>query len=74
MTAPTIKQKAIDLLWIVGAAAVSLIVISAALALAASFLDVEPNSIVEAVVGVIAAIGGGFFGLQKVNAGKRAGS
>ncbi len=74
MTAPTIKQKAIDLLWIVGAAAVSLIVISAALALAARFLDVEPNSIVEAVVGVIAAIGGGFFGLQKVNAGKRAGS
>jgi len=73
MTAPTIKQKAIDLLWIVGAAAVALVVISFALALAAWFLNVESNAVIETVVGVLAAVGGGFFGLQTVNARKKSG-
>jgi len=73
MTAPTIKQKAIDLLWIVGAAAVALIVISFALAIAAWFLNIETNAVVESVIGVIAAIGGGYFGLQTVNARKKNG-
>ncbi len=73
MTAPTIKQKAIDLLWIVGAAAVALVVISFALALAAWFLNVETNAVIETVVGVLAAVGGGFFGLQTVNARKKSG-
>ncbi len=74
MTAPTIKQKAIDLLWIVGAAAVALVVISFALALAAWFLNVETNAVIETVVGVLAAVGGGFFGLQTANARKKSGA
>jgi len=73
MTAPTIRQKAIDLLWIVAAAAVSLIAISASLAVAAKFLGVEVNSVVESIVGVLAAVGGGFFGLQTVQTRKKSG-
>ncbi len=69
MTAPT-KQKAIDLLWIVGAAAVALISISFALAVAGWFLDVDADAVVEAVVGVLAAIGGGFFASNRINARK----
>jgi len=72
--APTTQQKAIDLLWVVGAAAVSLVVISLALALAAWFLDVETNAVVEMIVGVLAAIGGGYFGKQTLDARRKGGA
>lgn len=68
MAAPRTKQKAIELLWIVGAAAVALVVISLALAIAARFLGSSPSNVVEYVVGVLAAVGGGFFGHQTFKA------
>ena len=72
MTA-SMKQKTIDVLWIIGVATVALIVISFGLRFAALMLNVEVNAIVETAVGVIAAIVGGFLASQRIVARKRDG-
>ena len=71
MTA-SMKQKTIDILWIIGVATVALIVISFGLRFAALMLNVEVNAVVQTVVGVIAAIVGGVSASQRIVARKRA--
>ena len=61
------KHRAIELLWIVGAAAVSLIIVSGAIELSANILDVSVNGVMETGVAVLAAVGGGAVGLQSFN-------
>ena len=63
MTAP-MKQRAFALLWIVGAAAVALVAVSGAVKLSTSMLGIEIGEFIELALGILAAIGGGAWGLQ----------
>ena len=64
MTAASAKDRAIELLWIVGAAAVALIVVAFAMRLASELLQVELDELLETAIAVLAAIGGGAWGVQ----------
>ena len=64
MTADSVKQRSVELLWVVGSAALSLTVVSVALALSAKALNLDSNDLVENFIAVIAGVGGGAFGLR----------
>ena len=66
MTADSVKQRSVELLWVVGSAALSVTAVSVALALSAKVLKVDSNDLVESFVAVIAGVGGGAFGLQTI--------
>ncbi len=63
MSAST-RERAVELLWIVGAAAVALIVVSFAVRVSSELLDAEIDEIFETALAVLAAIGGGAWGVQ----------
>jgi hypothetical protein len=58
------RERAVELLWIVGAAAVALIVVSFAVRVSSELLDAEIDEIFETALAVLAAIGGGAWGVQ----------
>jgi uncharacterized Zn finger protein len=64
MTAASAKERAIELLWIVGAAAVALIVVSVSLRFSSEVLSIEIDELFETAVAVLAAVGGGAWGVQ----------
>ena len=61
------KHRAIELLWVVGAAAVSLVIMTVALEISSRILDVNVNGVLETGFAALAAVGGGAYGLQTFN-------